>query len=70
MFARGEYVYLFLRERAIESIDATEVYGRVARVCANDRGSMSETIFMSTFMKARLNCSLAGQPNVYFNELR
>jgi hypothetical protein len=47
------------------------VYSRVARVCKNDPGGdflLEDT--WTTFVKARLNCSIPGNYPFYFNELQ
>ena len=47
-----------------------KIYSRVGQACKNDQGG---TNFLrnqfSSFFKARLNCSLPGQPNFYFDEI-
>lgn len=67
-----ESVYFFLRESALEYNNCGKAtYARVARVCKNDQGgtrAYSDT--WTTFMKARLNCSLPGHVPFYFDELR
>ncbi|PAV62326.1 hypothetical protein WR25_12440 isoform D [Diploscapter pachys] len=73
-FVYKEHVYFWYRERASEAVDNNEerqVYARVARVCSNDRGGprpASER--WTSFLKARLNCSLASPTPFYFNELK
>jgi chondroitin sulfate proteoglycan 4 len=47
------------------------IYSRIARVCKNDSGGQ----FMlkdnwTTFMKARLNCSIPGEYPFYFDEIQ
>lgn len=47
------------------------VYSRIARVCKNDVGG--ETILRdnwTTYIKARLNCSLPGEYPFYFDEIQ
>lgn len=47
------------------------VYSRVARVCQHDKGgphAFSDR--WTTFLKARLNCSVPGEYPFYFNEIR
>ena len=47
------------------------VYSRVARVCKNDRGGAHKFQHRWTsFLKARLNCSIAGEMPFYFNEIQ
>ncbi|KAK2171511.1 hypothetical protein NP493_1055g00005 [Ridgeia piscesae] len=70
-FDMGDYVYFFFRESAVEYMNCgTAIYARVARVCKRDEGGMSvlEKRWTS-FVKARLNCSLPGNYPYYFNEL-
>lgn len=45
------------------------VYSRIARVCKNDMGGFRENIW-TTFLKARLNCSIPGQFPFHFNEIQ
>lgn len=48
-----------------------KVYSRIARVCKNDNGGqqiLREN--WTTFMKARLNCSLPGEYPFYFDEIQ
>ena len=47
------------------------IYSRVARVCKNDVGG--QVILKdnwTSFMKARLNCSLGGEYPFYYNEIQ
>ncbi|ELT89363.1 hypothetical protein CAPTEDRAFT_220634 [Capitella teleta] len=64
-----DYVYFFFREISVEHPYEDEVtYSRVARVCKNDRGG--DTALKNswtTFLKARINCSLPGDNPLYFN---
>lgn len=47
------------------------VYSRVARVCKNDPGGIQiSRDNWTTFMKARLNCSLPGEYPFYFDEVQ
>lgn len=67
-----EHVYFFLRETAVEYINCGKtVYSRVARVCTKDRGGPHKFRNQWTsFVKARLNCSVPGDFPFYFNEIR
>ncbi|XP_022692617.1 semaphorin-1A-like isoform X2 [Varroa jacobsoni] len=68
----GQFVYFFFRENAVEFINCGKaVYSRVARVCTNDQGGphVFKNKFTS-FLKARLNCSMPGDIPFYFNELQ
>ncbi|VDM53688.1 unnamed protein product [Angiostrongylus costaricensis] len=71
-FDVGEYVYFFFREIAIES-GTTErsVYSRVARVCKKDVGGrvVLRQVWTS-FLKARLNCSISAQYPFYFDHIQ
>ncbi|CAK8670992.1 unnamed protein product [Clavelina lepadiformis] len=46
-----------------------QVYTRIGQVCKHDGGWRNLRNQFSSFFKARLNCSLPGQPPFYFNEL-
>ena len=47
------------------------VYSRIARVCKNDQGGSSVLKNQwTTFLKARLNCSLPGEFPFYYNEVQ
>lgn len=47
------------------------VYSRIARVCKNDPGGDHYAHnSWTTFMKARLNCSLPGEYPFYFDEVQ
>lgn len=68
----GDYVYFFFREVAVEYINCGKaIYSRVARICKSDLGGK---LYMedkwTTFLKARLNCSLPGNYPFYFSELQ
>ncbi|KJH42470.1 sema domain protein, partial [Dictyocaulus viviparus] len=71
-FDIGEHVYFFFREIAIES-GTTErsVYSRVARVCKKDIGGrvVLRQVWTS-FLKARLNCSISSQYPFYFDRIQ
>ncbi|XP_054472337.1 semaphorin-3D [Anoplopoma fimbria] len=66
-------VYFFFKERATEAGQWDKrVYSRVARVCKNDVGGKRSLINRwTTFLKARLVCSVPGPSGVdtQFNEL-
>ncbi|XP_022082646.1 semaphorin-5A-like isoform X4 [Acanthaster planci] len=68
----GPWVYFFFRERAVEFSNCGRVvYSRVARVCKNDTGGqfLLEDNW-TTFMKARITCSVSGEYPFHFNELQ
>ncbi|GMT29583.1 hypothetical protein PFISCL1PPCAC_20880 [Pristionchus fissidentatus] len=74
-FEYKEHIYFWLREKAAEAVDNNEerqVYARVARVCKEDKGGPRPSHDKwTTFLKARLNCSLgAAATPFYFNELK
>lgn len=73
-FTFKEHVYFFFRERAAEAMDNNEerqVYARVARVCRNDRGGpRPANEKWTSYVKARLNCSIPANTPFYFNELK
>ncbi|KAK2861521.1 hypothetical protein Q5P01_001054 [Channa striata] len=66
-------VYFFFKERAVEAGQWDKrVYSRVARVCKNDIGGKRSLINRwTTFLKARLVCSVPGPSGVdtHFDEL-
>ncbi|XP_015438245.1 PREDICTED: semaphorin-2A [Dufourea novaeangliae] len=68
----GSHVFFFFRETAVEYINCGKsVYSRVARVCKRDTGGkniLSQN--WSTYLKARLNCSIPGEFPFYFNEIQ
>lgn len=81
-FADASHVYFWLRENAVEYMNCGKaVYSRVARVCKNDRAGLSKANsdqqakkqfsigLWTSFVKARLNCSLPGEFPFYFDEL-
>lgn len=66
------YVFFFFREVAMEYMNCGKtIYSRVARVCKNDKGGPYKFIDRWTsFLKTRLNCSVAGEYPFYFDEIR
>ncbi|KAK2718894.1 semaphorin-1A-like isoform X2 [Artemia franciscana] len=70
--ADSDYVYYFMRETAVEYINCGKaVYSRVARVCKKDRGGSHKFANRWTsFLKARLNCSVPGEYPFYFDEIQ
>lgn len=69
---RNGYVLFFFRELSMEVMNfGKAVYSRVARVCKNDRGGpYSHGKSWTSFLKARLNCSVPGEFPFYFDEIR
>ncbi|ETN69619.1 sema domain protein [Necator americanus] len=71
-FDVGEHVYFFFREIAIESGGLERnIYSRVARVCKKDVGGrvVLRQVWTS-FLKARLNCSISAQYPYYFDRIQ
>lgn len=67
------FVYFFFREAAVEYSNCGKaVYSRVARVCRNDLGGgqlmLKDT--WTTFLKARLNCSLPAEYPFYYDHIQ
>ncbi|GLH12202.1 Semaphorin-2A [Gryllus bimaculatus] len=71
-FEVDKFVYFIFRETAVEYINCGKIiYSRIARVCKNDTGGqlmLKEN--WTTFVKARLNCSLPGEYPFYFDEIQ
>ncbi|XP_075867613.1 semaphorin-6C-like isoform X2 [Nelusetta ayraudi] len=69
----GNYVYFFLSEISVEYTALGKVvFSRVARVCKNDNGGSPRVLerHWTSFLKARLNCSLPGDSFFYFDVLQ
>ncbi|XP_012264819.1 semaphorin-1A-like isoform X2 [Athalia rosae] len=70
--AYDDYVFFFYRETAVEFMNCGKaVYPRVGRVCQHDKGgphAFSDR--WTSFLKARLNCSVPGDYPFYFNEIQ
>ncbi|XP_043936477.1 semaphorin-6D-like [Protopterus annectens] len=69
----GNYVYLFFREISMEYTTLGRViFSRVARVCKNDMGGSPRVLekYWTSFLKARLNCSVPGDSFFYFDVLQ
>uniref|UniRef100_H3A1J9 Semaphorin 6B n=1 Tax=Latimeria chalumnae TaxID=7897 RepID=H3A1J9_LATCH len=69
----GGHVYFFFREIAMEFNYLEKVaVSRVARVCKNDMGGSQRVLEKqwTSFLKARLNCSVPGDSHFYFNVLQ
>lgn len=67
------HVYFFFREIAMEfNYLEKVVVSRVARVCKNDVGGSPRVLEKqwTSFLKARLNCSVPGDAHFYFNVLQ
>ncbi|XP_048873047.1 sema domain, immunoglobulin domain (Ig), short basic domain, secreted, (semaphorin) 3bl [Brienomyrus brachyistius] len=69
----NDKVYFFFTEKAMETSDrAGAIHSRVGRVCANDAGGQRVLVNKwSTFIKARLVCSVPGPHGIdtHFDEL-
>ncbi|KAM5192185.1 semaphorin-6B [Mantella aurantiaca] len=68
-----EHVYFFFRETAVEFNYIEKVtVSRVARVCKNDMGGSQRILekHFTSFLKARLNCSVPGESHFYFNVIQ
>ncbi|KAM7134298.1 semaphorin-3F-like isoform 3-T3 [Macrochelys suwanniensis] len=66
-------LYFFFREKALEGAVGPGVLARVGRVCLNDDGGHRALVNKwTTFLKARLVCSVVGEDGVetFFDELR
>ncbi|XP_054707087.1 semaphorin-5A-like [Uloborus diversus] len=71
-FDIGNFTYFFFREAAVEYMNCGKVvYSRVARICKNDQGGqfLLKDKF-TTFLKARLNCSIPGNYPFYYDEIQ
>uniref|UniRef100_A0A8C6T041 Semaphorin-2A n=1 Tax=Neogobius melanostomus TaxID=47308 RepID=A0A8C6T041_9GOBI len=69
----GNYVYFFFSEIAVEYTSLGKVvFSRVARVCKNDNGGSPRVLerYWTSFLKARLNCSVPGDSFFYFDVLQ
>nr|XP_044989197.1 semaphorin-6A isoform X3 [Jaculus jaculus] len=69
----GDYIYFFFREIAVEyNAMGKVVFPRVAQVCKNDMGGSQRVLEKqwTSFLKARLNCSVPGDSHFYFNILQ
>ncbi|XP_069481658.1 semaphorin-6A isoform X11 [Ambystoma mexicanum] len=69
----GDRIYFFYREIAVEYNSMGKVvFPRVAQVCKNDMGGSQRVLEKqwTSFLKARLNCSVPGDSHFYFNILQ
>ncbi|XP_062848552.1 sema domain, transmembrane domain (TM), and cytoplasmic domain, (semaphorin) 6E [Trichomycterus rosablanca] len=69
----GNYVYFFFSEIAVEYTTLGKVvFSRVGRVCKNDNGGSPRVLerYWTSFLKARLNCSVPGDSFFYFDVLQ
>ncbi|XP_066842051.1 semaphorin-6C isoform X1 [Anser cygnoides] len=72
----GPYIYFFFREIAVElgapgKLCVQVAVARVARVCRNDRGGSPRVLERrwTSFLKARLQCTVPGDAVFYFDVL-
>ncbi|KAJ8346202.1 hypothetical protein SKAU_G00303950 [Synaphobranchus kaupii] len=68
----GPHIYFFFRELGMEfNYLEKAVVSRVARVCKGDVGGSQRVLEKqwTSFLKARLNCSIPGDSHFYFNQL-
>uniref|UniRef100_A0A0N5AAA3 Sema domain-containing protein n=1 Tax=Syphacia muris TaxID=451379 RepID=A0A0N5AAA3_9BILA len=71
-FSVKNYVYFFFRELSVEhQFCGPVVYSRVARICKRDIGGkhVLRQVWTS-FVKARLNCSIVSQYPLYFDQIQ
>lgn len=74
-FETDKHFYFLFREAAVEYINCGKIiYSRIARVCKNDPGGGTAHPMLrdnwTTFIKARLNCSVAGDYPFYYDEIQ
>ncbi len=71
-FETEDHVYFLFRETAVEHTNCGKaVFSRIARVCKGDGGgSLVLKNTFTTFLKARLNCSLPGEYPFYYDEIQ
>ncbi|VIO95716.1 Plexin repeat family protein [Brugia malayi] len=71
-FRDNEYVYIWFREQAVERECCNDgaIYSRVARLCRSDNGGPRPySNEWTSFVKARLNCSIPGHYPFYFDQI-
>ncbi|CAL8110984.1 unnamed protein product [Orchesella dallaii] len=67
----GDLALFFFREFAVEHTNCGKaVFSRVARICRHDTGSRKHKDRFTTFLKARLNCSMPGEFPFYFDHIQ
>nr|XP_046909276.1 semaphorin-5A-like isoform X1 [Dermatophagoides farinae]XP_046909278.1 semaphorin-5A-like isoform X1 [Dermatophagoides farinae] len=67
-FEFNQHVYFLFRETAVEYLNVGKrVYSRIGRVCKDDPGWRES---WTSFLKARINCSLPGSFPFYFDEIQ
>ncbi|MFH4974288.1 hypothetical protein AB6A40_000997 [Gnathostoma spinigerum] len=70
-FKDDQYAYIWFREKAVEAeLSNPTVYSRVARLCRSDVGGPRQySNEWTSFLKARLNCSIPGDYPFYFDQI-
>uniref|UniRef100_A0AC35TJ43 Sema domain-containing protein n=1 Tax=Rhabditophanes sp. KR3021 TaxID=114890 RepID=A0AC35TJ43_9BILA len=70
-FLDSDFIYFWLREEAIECDNCDPIiYSRVVRVCRSDKGGPRQySNEWTSFVKARLNCSISGRYPFYFDHI-
>ncbi|KAF5272830.1 hypothetical protein FQR65_LT00426 [Abscondita terminalis] len=71
-FENDQFMYFIFREPAVEYANCGKtIYSRIARVCKNDVGGQSVLKDnWTTFVKARITCSVSGDYPNYFDEIQ
>ncbi|KAF5284738.1 hypothetical protein FQA39_LY04463 [Lamprigera yunnana] len=71
-FETDRFIYFIFREPAVEYANCGKtIYSRIARVCKNDVGGQSVLKDnWTTFIKARITCSINGDYPAYFDEIQ
>ncbi|XP_053551917.1 semaphorin-3F [Bombina bombina] len=72
-FREDDKLYILFRERSLEGENGPAVLSRIARICLNDDGGLRSLVGKWTsFLKARLVCSVIGDDGVEtsFDQLR
>lgn len=71
-FEHDKFIYFLFKEAAVEYMNCGKiVYSRIARMCKNDAGGkLMLKDNWTTFVKARLNCSVSGDYPFYYNEIQ
>ncbi|CAL8099980.1 unnamed protein product [Orchesella dallaii] len=68
--SHGDLALFFFREFAVEHTNCGKaIFSRVGRICRHDTGSRKQKDF-TTFLKARLNCSVPGEFPFYFDHIQ
>lgn len=72
MAESGCVLLLCSQSRGLVLVSGQAVYSRVARICKNDMGGSQRVLekHWTSFLKARLNCSVPGDSFFYFDVLQ